>query len=38
MTVVLESRNDITLDAARRVAWRREPVRLGDGALDRVAG
>ncbi|MGH6718924.1 MAG: aromatic amino acid lyase [Alphaproteobacteria bacterium] len=37
MTVVLESRNDITLEAARRVAWRREPVRLGDGAVRRIA-
>ena len=37
MTVILETRHDITLETVRRVAWRREPVRLGDGALRRIS-
>ncbi|MEX2648230.1 MAG: aromatic amino acid lyase [Alphaproteobacteria bacterium] len=37
MTVVLAHRHDITLEAAHRVGWRREPVRLTDSALERIA-
>ncbi len=37
MTVVLESRSEITLDTVRRVAWRGEDVRIGERALTRMA-
>lgn len=37
MTVVLGQRGDITLEAVRRVAWGREPVRLSEAALRRIA-
>lgn len=37
MTVTLAGRQDITLDAAHRVGWRRDPVRLADGAIERIA-
>ena len=33
MTVLVETRADFTLEAARRVAWEREGVELGDRAL-----
>lgn len=36
MTVALGSRVDITLDVFERVAWRGEPVRVGDDALARM--
>ena len=36
MTLVLETRRDITLEAFRRVAWRGEAVRLHDRALDTI--
>ena len=37
MTVILDSRADLTLDAARRVAWEGEGVELGAGALAAMA-
>ena len=37
MTVVLDSRHDITLDAFRRVAWGGEGVRITEAALGRIA-
>jgi histidine ammonia-lyase len=37
MTVVLERRSDITLDAVDRVAWQGEAVRIGESALARIA-
>ncbi len=36
MTLVLESRRDITIEAFRRVAWRGEAVRLHERALDAI--
>jgi histidine ammonia-lyase len=36
MTVLLDSRRDITLEAVRRVAWQGEQVRLSEGALARI--
>ena len=36
MTVVLDTRHDITLDAVRRVAWGGEGVRITDAALVRI--
>lgn len=33
MTVVVETRNDFTLEAYRRVAWGGEPVRIADSAV-----
>jgi histidine ammonia-lyase len=37
MTVVLTERSDISLAAFERVAWRGEPVRIGEAALQRIA-
>jgi histidine ammonia-lyase len=37
MTVILNCRSDVNLDAAYRVAWQREGVRIGDSALQRIA-
>jgi histidine ammonia-lyase len=37
MTVLLTTRRDINLDTAYRVAWRGEPVRIADSALERIA-
>ena len=37
MTVHLDTRKDITLDAVYRSAWRGESVRLSDKALERIA-
>ena len=37
MTILLDTRRDITLDAVRRVAWGREDVRLTSAALERIA-
>jgi histidine ammonia-lyase len=37
MTVILETRADINLDNAYRVAWQKENVRLGETALQRIA-
>ncbi len=37
MTVVLETRADITLDALRRVAWEGEGVALAEAARARMA-
>ncbi|PZF77173.1 histidine ammonia-lyase [Aestuariivirga litoralis] len=37
MTVTLGSRADLTLEAARRVAWGGEPVALGDAAKLKIA-
>ncbi len=36
MTVTLDTRHDITLDAVRRVAWGGEDVRITEAALDRI--
>ncbi len=36
MTLILESRRDITLEAFRRVAWQGEAVRLHERALDTI--
>jgi histidine ammonia-lyase len=36
MTVILTTRRDIDLEAAYRVAWRREKVRIAPSALDRI--
>ena len=36
MTIVLDTRHDITLDAVRRVAWGGEGVRITDAALGRI--
>ncbi len=36
LTVLLDTRRDITLDAVRRVAWGGEGVRISDGALERI--
>src|SRR5579862_6466723 len=36
MTVVLDKRWDVSLEAFHRVAWRREPVRIADSALQRI--
>jgi len=36
MTLVLESRRDITMETFRRVAWRGEAVRLHERALDTI--
>ena len=36
MTVLLDTRADITLDAVRRVAWGGEGVRISDAALARI--
>lgn len=33
MTVVVETRDDFTLEAFRRVAWGKEPVRISDSAI-----
>lgn len=38
MTVVVETRADLTLEAARRVAWDGEGVELGERALAAIAG
>ena len=37
MTVIVDSRADLTLDAARRVAWDGEDIELGAGALAAMA-
>ena len=37
MPVVLNSRFDITLDTLRRVAWRGDPVEIGEAAMARIA-
>ncbi len=37
LTVILNNRRDVNLDAAYRVAWQREPVRIADAALERIA-
>jgi histidine ammonia-lyase len=37
MTVILDSRWDINLDSAYRVAWRGENVRISDAAMDRIS-
>jgi histidine ammonia-lyase len=37
LTVILGSRWDVNLDAVYRVAWQREPVRIADAALQRIA-
>jgi histidine ammonia-lyase len=37
MRIVLRSRHDITLDAARRVGWHGSPVEVGAEALERMA-
>ena len=36
MTITLETRADINLAAAYRVAWRKETVRISDAALRRI--
>ena len=36
MTLILEQRDDITLDAVYRVAWQGEPVALHEAALARM--
>src|ERR1700730_7671402 len=36
MTVVLDKRWDISLEAFHRVAWRRENVRISDAAMQRI--
>ena len=36
MTVVLDKRWDVSLEAFYRVAWRREPVRIADSAMQRI--
>ncbi len=36
MTVTLESRDDVTLDAVRRVAWQGERLEISDPARDRM--
>jgi len=36
MTILLDTRRDITLDAVRRVAWGGEGVRISDAALARI--
>ena len=37
MTVILNNRWDINLDATYRVAWQREPVRIADAAMQKIA-
>ncbi len=37
MTVILNNRRDVNLDAAFRIAWQREPVRISDTAMQRIA-
>jgi histidine ammonia-lyase len=37
MTVILDTRWDIDLNAVRRVAWASEPVRISDNAMSRIA-
>jgi histidine ammonia-lyase len=37
MTVILETRADINLDNAYRVAWQNESLRIGEAALRRIA-
>ncbi|MCG8692462.1 MAG: aromatic amino acid ammonia-lyase, partial [Minwuiales bacterium] len=37
MTVQLESRRDITLEAVDRTAWQKEDVRIADNAMRRMA-
>ena len=37
MTVILNNRWDVNLDATFRVAWQREPVRISDTAMQRIA-
>jgi histidine ammonia-lyase len=37
LTVILNNRWDVNLDAFFRVAWQREPVRISDTALQRIA-
>jgi histidine ammonia-lyase len=37
LSVILHNRWDFTLDAAYRVAWQRQPVRIADAALERIA-
>jgi histidine ammonia-lyase len=37
LTVILNDRRDVNLSSAYRVAWQREPVRIADGALERIA-
>lgn len=34
MTVVVETRDDFTVEAYRQVAWARQPVRISDAAVD----
>ena len=36
MTVILNNRWDVNLDATFRVAWQREPVRISDTAMQRI--
>jgi len=37
MTVVIDTRSDLTLEVARRVAWQQEDVRLSDSAMVAMA-
>ncbi|WP_292247251.1 aromatic amino acid lyase, partial [Mesorhizobium sp.] len=37
MTIELTARGDINLDTVFRVAWRKEPVRISDKAMQRIA-
>lgn len=37
MTVMVESREDFTIDFYRRVAWAGEPVRISDAAVEVMA-
>jgi len=37
LTVILNNRWDVNLDATFRVAWQREPVRISDTAMQRIA-
>ena len=37
LTVILNNRWDVNLDAFFRVAWRREPVRISENAMQRIA-
>ncbi|MGA2189010.1 MAG: aromatic amino acid lyase [Steroidobacteraceae bacterium] len=37
LTVILNNRWDVNLDATFRVAWQREPVRISDAAMQRIA-
>ena len=37
MTVVLDTRWDVSLDAFYRVAWQREPVQISDAAMHKIA-